>query len=224
MSNRIECPVLVERHFFAQVEVAPPPANLGHGFVARRKPVRSAGRAAFAFQQRAGLMRSLLSLGAALIEAGAILAASIVVGAAYHIAVYEDVGIVSNYGAIGLAVAILFLAPNASRAAYAIENLLTFRHDLRFAFTYWNVAFFLALGVGFIIKASADFSRGAVMLFYVAGFASVVLARATLAGAARDLTARGLAPLRQIFVIGREADVETFRQRCGGAQFGLRIP
>jgi Undecaprenyl-phosphate glucose phosphotransferase len=215
--------VLVERHFFVRAEVAPPPTNLARDFVARRKPVRAAGRASFAFQQRAGLMRSLLSLGAALVEAGAILATSIVVGVAYHIAVYEDIGILGNYDAIGLVVATLFVAPNASRGAYAIENLLTFRHDIRFAFTYWNVAFFLALGFGFIIKASADFSRGAVMLFYVAGFASVLLARGTLAGVARELTARGLAPLRQIFVIGHEADVETFRQRCGGAQFGLRI-
>jgi polysaccharide biosynthesis protein PslA len=101
--------------------------------------------------------------------------------------------------------------------------LLTFRRDIRYAFWYWNVAFFLAIGLGFIVKASADFSRGAIVLFYAAGFACVVLARGILAGVARQITARGMAPLRQVFVVGRETDVEAFRLRCRGTQSGLRI-
>ncbi|MFI5011313.1 MAG: undecaprenyl-phosphate glucose phosphotransferase [Hyphomicrobiales bacterium] len=168
-------------------------------------------------------MRSLLSLGACLTEIGAILSTSVLVGIAYHLVFYSDPGPIGNFTEAGLVIAMLFAVPNASRSAYSIESLLSFRGDLRRTFTLWNAAFLAALGLGFIVKVSADFSRGAVLLFYVAGFVSIVLVRILLKGVAQEIVDKGFAALRQVFLVGREADVEEFRGRCDKIRSGLRI-
>ncbi len=179
--------------------------------------------ASFFPHSQAGLLRSFVSLAACLTEIGAILASSILVGIVYHLVFYGDSGPIGNFTEAGLVIGSLFAVPNATRSAYSIENLLSFRKDLRRTFTLWNIAFLAALGIGFLVKASADFSRGSVLLFYVAGFGSIVLARLALMSVAREIADRGVAALRQVFLVGREADVEAFHGRCEDIKSGLRI-
>ena len=213
------------RRVLADPDTAPSGARAPRGLSRQGKPLIwwPLGWATFFPHTQAGLLRSLLSFAACLTELGAILASSILVGIAYHLVVYDDSGPIANFTEAGLVIGTLFAVPNASRSAYSIENLLSFRQDLRRTFTLWNVAFLAALGVGFVVKASADFSRGAVLLFYVAGFASIVLARLILMSVAREIAAKGVAALRQVFLVGREADVEAFHSRCEDITSGLRI-
>ena len=172
---------------------------------------------------QAGSLRLLLALAACLTEIGAILASSVIVGLAYHLAFYDDPGPIANFLEVGLVIGVLFAAPNLSRSAYTIESLLSFRQDLRLTFTLWNVAFVSALAIGFVVKASADFSRGAALLFYFAGFGSIVLARLALRSVAHEIADRSAVALRQVFLVGREADVEAFQSRCEDVKSGLRI-
>jgi Undecaprenyl-phosphate glucose phosphotransferase len=168
-------------------------------------------------------MRSLLAVAACMTEIGAILTSSILIGIAYHLAFYDDWGPVGSYAEAGLVIGTLFAIPNASRSAYSIESLLSFTKDLHRTFTLWNIAFLSALGIGFLVKASAEFSRGAGLLFYVAGFGSIVLARLALKNVAQEIAGRGVSVLRQVFLVGREADVEAFHTRCEDIRSGLRI-
>ncbi|SDR40885.1 Undecaprenyl-phosphate glucose phosphotransferase [Rhizobiales bacterium GAS113] len=215
----------IDRHMLADTAATSPSPRALRGLSRQERPflVWLFGRRSFLPHGQAGLLRSLLSFGACLTEMGAILASSIVVGLAYHVVFYGEAGVVGNYTEAGLVIGLLFAAPNASRSTYSIESLLSFPSGLRRAFTLWNVAFCAALGLGFMVKATADFSRGAVLLFYVCGFGSIVLARLLLVGVAREIAERGVAALRQVFLVGREADVETFRSRCESTTCGLRI-
>jgi Undecaprenyl-phosphate glucose phosphotransferase len=180
-------------------------------------------RSNFLPHSQAGLLRSLLALAACVAEIGAILASSILIGIAYHLVFYDDPGPIGNFTEAGLAIGVLFAVPSASRSAYSIESLLSFPQDARRTFALWNIAFLSALGIGFVVKASADFSRGAVLLFYFSGFASIVLARLALRSIAREIVDKGVAALRQVFLVGREADVEAFQGRCEDIRSGLRI-
>jgi Undecaprenyl-phosphate glucose phosphotransferase len=180
-------------------------------------------RANFLSHAQPGLLRSLLAVAACLAEVGAILASSILVGIAYHLAFYDDWGPIGSFTEAGLVIGVLFAVPNASRSAYSIESLLSFGKDLQRTFTLWNIAFLSALGIGFLVKASAEFSRGAALLFYVAGFGSIVLARLALKSVAQEIADRGVAALRQVFLVGREADIEAFHNRCEDIRSGLRI-
>jgi Undecaprenyl-phosphate glucose phosphotransferase len=171
----------------------------------------------------AGVMRSLLAVAACLTEVGAILTSALLIGIAYHLAFYDDLGPVRSFTEAGLVIGTLFAIPNASRSAYSIESLLSFTKDLHRTFTLWNIAFLSALGIGFLVKASAEFSRGAAMLFYIGGFGSIVLARLALKNVAQEIAGRGVSVLRQVFLVGREADVEAFHARCEDIRSGLRI-
>ncbi len=222
--------MLLGERAYADPELEPP-SRRALGDVSRKgnsRPGRPPiwwplARSRFFPHTQAGLWRSLLAFAACLSEIGAILAAAILVGIAYHIVFYDDWGPVSSFTEAGLVIGVLFAMPNASRSAYSIESLLSFRQDLRRTFTLWNIAFLSAFGIGFIVKASAEFSRGAALLFYVVGFVSVVLARLALRRAAREIAHRGVAALRQVFLVGRETDVEAFHHRCEDIESGLRI-
>jgi len=172
---------------------------------------------------QAGVLRSLLSLAACLVEVGAILSASVLAGMTYHLTRYGGVGSLQSYLESGLVVAFLFALPAASRSTYSIDALLAFPSGLRRAFALWTLAFLVALGLSLIAKTSADFSRGVILLFYVVGFGAIIVARLALMGAAREIADRGTFVLRQVFLVGREADVEAFRSACASVKSGLRI-
>ena len=213
-------PVYIDRNILAPAS----PRSL------RGLPRQSSSALAWLLERRrflplgqAGLMRSLIMLGAGATELGVIVASSILLAFAYHAVFYGGAGPLAHYAEAGLMIGLLFAVPNASRSSYTIERLLSFPSGLRQAFSLWNIAFCAALGLGFLIKASAEFSRGAILLFYVCGFGSIVLSRLLLQGVARGIAQRGTAALRQVFLVGREADVEAFRSCCEESACGLRI-
>ncbi len=98
-----------------------------------------------------------------------------------------------------------------------------FEGHIGHSFSLWNVAFVSALIVGFLTKTSSEISRGTAVVFYVTGFALVVLVRFILVRIVHDQTSISGAAARRIFLIGFEEDVERFNRDYDARALGLRV-
>ncbi len=171
----------------------------------------------------AGLIRGLFSTIAALSDAGAILMASVIGGTLYHAMFYDAAGMLENHITLGVVIVALFVPPGLLRKDYAFGNLLVLKGQLSRAFALWNLAFLSMVILAFVTKMSADFSRGAVILLYVAGWPCLCGARIALARVALHRARIGGAAARRVFLVGDELEMRRFSGHYEPWKQGMRI-
>lgn len=152
-----------------------------------------------------------------------IVSAAAVAGAAYHIAVYNDVGQAEFYLLAGLVVGVFFVSLRHYDRRYEIETIVS-ESDRNWAlFIAWNISFVCLLVVGFLTKATDTQSRGAILGFYALGPCALVGARFLISSLVKRGYRQGWFAAKRVFLCGTRQRIDEFRTRYKPAGYGLTI-
>lgn len=169
------------------------------------------------------MLRSCFGLLAALADTGAIILSAIVAGMAYHFRAYGDEGPVESFLQLGLFVSLMFATANMMRDEYALSNYLQMPGHSRRTFLLWNLVFACALVFGFATKTTGDFSRATIVGFYFLGLGGLIATRAGIVRIVRASASAGGIPLKRVFLVGYEPDVEGFAMRYQPWESGMQV-
>ncbi len=159
------------------------------------------------------VLRSSFGLLAALADTGAVIVSALAAGLCYHLAAYGDDGPIESFLQLGLFVSLMLATANMMRDEYALTTYLQFSGHVRRTFALWNIVFACALVFGFATKTTADFSRATIVAFYFIGLGALIATRAGVVRLVRASASAGGIPLKRVFLVGYEADVEGFAAR-----------
>lgn len=134
-----------------------------------------------------------------------ILGVSLITGIVYHIASLGGVGPVEAFLGVGVLISINFSAILAARSAYRPQNLINFGKQARETTTVWLFVFFVLSAVAFSLKVSQEYSRGATLSFFAAGWLSIIVWRLVIARfVTRTLASAGFAEQKSILIVQKE--------------------
>jgi len=174
-----------------------------------RPPARAPGaRALPRPQRRSRAFDDIASIGfaylAALLDATAIVSAAAVSSALYRFVTLGRMPPVESATSVGVIVGVIVIAAGVQRGEYGLEGYASRGGQFSRSFSVWNFAFLCALALGFATRTSSDFSRGAVGVFYVAGFLALFAARLALVETVERTRRAGLIRPRRVVVVGFE--------------------
>ncbi len=141
---------------------------------------------------------------AALVDALAIIGAAAASSALYRIVTLGRMPPVESATTVGVIVGVIVIAAGVQKGEYGLEGYAARGGQFVRSFSTWNFAFLCALALGFATRTSSDFSRGAVGVFYVAGFVSVFATRLVLVEALERMRRAELIRPRRVVVVGFE--------------------
>ncbi len=152
-----------------------------------------------------------------------IVAMSCSTGIAYHLVAYGDHGNISSFVQVGVLAASIFAISNLFRREYRLPNFLTFKPHARRTIQLWNVTLICLLMLGFLAQISVDYSRGWIVLFYVATLAALIVLRYIIVRITALARATGLLSAQRIFLIGTGAHVGAFVNRYEPWTLGINV-
>lgn len=165
--------------------------------------------------------RSIHVVGS-LIDALVIIGLSVLAGIAYHLVVYDEPGRIATYTKVGSVIAIIHLVLQLQRQLTGHPQQWP-SESLRNQFFIWNVSFLCLLVLGFIGKISGNYSRGAILLYYVCGLPLLMAWRSLwMELLQRALNHRWIV-LRRGLVLGTLPRISEFMQKHVPWQHGLTI-
>ena len=114
------------------------------------------------------------------------------------------------------------------RGEYRLANFFAFRPHGRRTVRLWNVTFVCLLVLGFLAQISVGYSRGWIVLFYIATFAGLIVLRFAIVRLTALARSAGLVSAQRIFLIGTGAHVGAFVHRyepwtLGASVIGCRF-
>jgi Undecaprenyl-phosphate glucose phosphotransferase len=171
----------------------------------------------------ARLSRGTFSIAIFLIDVAVIIAMSFTTGTLYHLAVYGDVGVMSSYMQLGVLAASIFAVSNLFRGEYRLPNFFAFRPHARRTIQLWNVTLICLLMIGFMAQATVHYSRGWIVVFYLATLAALVVLRFAIVRVTALARAAGLISAQRICLIGTGAHIGAFVQHYEPWTLGLNI-
>ena len=133
-----------------------------------------------------------------------IIATSLVCGYGYHWITNGDVTNAVSFMGIGVIVAVNFTAIMAARRNYRLKNLALSLRQARETIAVWSGVYGLLAAAGFAMKVSADFSRGATILFFVAGGLVLLCWRFYVASAISRSLRQGAFAEKKIIIIAEQ--------------------
>jgi Undecaprenyl-phosphate glucose phosphotransferase len=168
------------------------------------------------------ISRRMVSVASILADALVIITVSCVTGAIYHELFYDTPGSLADFIEVGLAAAAIFVLPGIVHGDYDVSHYLSFKPHVRRVMTLWNIALLCLLMLGFLIKSTGGYSRGAIILFYVTGLPTILLVRYAVVHAVILGSKIGLVAALRIFLIGRDEDINAFLRRYQPWDVGLQ--
>lgn len=159
----------------------------------------------------------------ALVDLVLIVAVSVLAGVAYHLYAYGEPGIIVNYIRFGGLVSLFYLLPRSIRGQYDITEIAGRSPGFRQSFFGWNFAFLCVLTIALLGKLTGDYSRGAVVLTYLLGFAGLSLTRAFAIGLLYRGLDRGVVAIRRVMLVGTQEKISAFLEGYGQRRSGLKI-
>src|SRR5262249_48546395 len=171
----------------------------------------------------AAMVRNTFGPLALLADVLTIVAAAGLTGAVYHKLVYGAADDSLYFFEVGAVAASIFALPNIFRGAYALSNYFSFRPHVRRSLHLWHVTFLCLLAIGFVIKMTDVYSRGATILLYVAGFPALMLARHALVSAVVQGSRIGLVTAQRVFLVGTGSEIIAFLRQHQPWKAGLHI-
>jgi Undecaprenyl-phosphate glucose phosphotransferase len=151
-----------------------------------------------------------------------IITISCLTGLIYHRLLYGDVGSFLDFAEVGLVASIIFVLPGIVHGEYELSHYLSWKPHIRRATTLWNIALLCLLMLGFLIKTTGEYSRGAIILFYLVGLPTILTVRYALVHAVLLGSKLGLLATQRIFLIGRDEDINAFLRRYQPWDVGLQ--
>ena len=158
-----------------------------------------------------------------LIDAALIGAMSCLTGIAYRLVVYGNSGDIGSYVQLGMLAASIFTISNIFRGEYRLPKLFTFKPHGRRTIQLWNVTLICLLMLGFLTRISVDYSRGSIVLFYIATLAGLMVQRFIIVRVTALARAAGFVSAQRIFLIGTGAHVGAFVSRYEPWMLGINI-
>jgi len=168
-----------------------------------------------------GFARSTIGIASVAADAAVIIGVSVLIGLAYHVAIYGSVGPLRGFVAVGATAASIFVLPAIFRGEYTLSHYLSFSSHARRAFAYWNMTFVALLALAFVTRALDDYSRASMILFYAMGLPAVVLMRYALVSTVILGSKVGLVTAQRAFLIGTAEDIGAFVRRYQPWNSGL---
>ena len=138
-------------------------------------------------------------------DAVAILCASLVAGAGYHLSVYEQFGPADEFLAAGILIAAILVPILQARGAYDPGGFVERGPMPRDLPVLWLGVLMFVIGISFALKTSDLFSRGYVFTLCVAGPAFIAMQRAVLYRLAKSAFDRGALKGRKIVLLVDES-------------------
>src|SRR5580692_928857 len=171
----------------------------------------------------AQLSRGTFSSTIFLIDVAVIVAMSFITGVLYYLVVYGDIGIISSYLQLGALAASIFAVSNVFRGEYRLPNFFAFKPHARRTIQLWNVTLICLLMVGFMARTSVNYSRGWIVVFYLATLAALIVLRFAIVRITAMARAAGLISAHRICLIGTGAHIGAFVQHYEPWTLGLNI-
>ena len=144
-------------------------------------------------------------------------------GAVYHKIVYGAADDNVYFFEVGIVAATTFVLPNIFRGEYSLANYFSFRPHVRRSLRLWHVTFLCLLAIGFLTKMTDTYSRGATILFYIAGFPALMLTRFALVHAMIAGSKNGLVTAQRVFLVGGSSEIIHFLGMHQPWNLGLHI-
>ena len=169
------------------------------------------------------LSRGTFSIAIFLIDVALIVATSGITGIVYYRIAYGDIDEISRCVQVGLLAASIFTISNVFRGEYRMPNYFAFKPHARRTIQLWNVTLICLLMVGFLAQVSVAYSRGWIVLFYLATLAVLVVSRFAIVRVTALARAAGLVSAQRICLIGTGAHIGAFVQHYEPWTLGLAI-
>ena len=167
--------------------------------------------------------RFLFSLQAAVIDLIAIFSAFTASDYIYNVIVHGAHRDPFASSQLGILAAALFVGFNLSRHSYAIGDYLDLSGHAERVFSLWNYAFLAAATAGFMLRAIADSSRGAFIVFYFVGLGALYASRAALVILTKRHADKGNVLTARVMIVGRHAEIRTFIEQHALARRGMEV-
>ena len=158
-----------------------------------------------------------------LAEVAAILTVSVATGCAYHIAVYNNPGLIESYLAVGGLAALSYTLPFVYREEYSIHSYLEGHRDFGRTFIVWNTAFLTLAVIGFLTKSTDLVSRGSLVLFYAGGLVALTGLAAVTRSVLVSLIESGHIASRRIMLVGPEDEIRRVQAEFQINPTGVRV-
>ncbi len=171
----------------------------------------------------ARLSRGTFSLAIFLIDVSVIVAMSFLTGIGYYLAIYGDLDNVSSCVQVGILAATIFAVSNVFRGEYRLPNFFTFKPHGRRTIQLWNVTLICLLMAGFMAQTSVYYSRGWIVVFYLATLAALIVLRFAIVRITALARAAGLISAQRICLIGTGAHIGAFVQHYEPWTLGLNV-
>jgi Undecaprenyl-phosphate glucose phosphotransferase len=185
-----------------------------------RGVLRAAGREqqAVAFRSRLGF-----SLMAMALDFIIILAAMVLSDLGYNLMVHNWGELCAANLQLGLFASVVFVGSNALRHGYTISDYMDLSGHAQRVFSRWNISFLSAATFGFLARAIEESSRGTFIVFFFVGLCGLYSGRAALVRLVKRHASEGGVLSSRIFVIGFQADIDTFMRQNQPARQGLNV-
>jgi Undecaprenyl-phosphate glucose phosphotransferase len=169
------------------------------------------------------LSRGTFSAAIFLADVALIVAMSCITGVAYHFVAFGYPGNLPSIVQVGVLAASIFAISNLFRREYRLPNFFSFKRHARRTIQLWNVTLICLLGLGFLAQISVEYSRGWMVLFYVATLAALIVQRYVIVRISTVARAAGLLSAQRIFLIGTGEHVGAFINRYEPWTLGINI-
>jgi len=169
------------------------------------------------------LSRGTFSAAIFVIDFALIVAMSCFTGIVYHLVVYGNNGDVYSFIQGGALAASIFTISNLFRREYRLSNFFSFKLHGRRTVQLWNVTLICLLMLAFLAQISVEYSRGWIVLFYVATLAALIVWRYVIVRVSTMARATGLISAQRIFLLGTGADIGAFVNRYEPWTIGINI-
>jgi len=172
---------------------------------------------------RAVILRGTFAAAIFLTDIAFIVAMSCLTGIAYHLAAYGNPGTITLFVQVGALAACIFAVSNVFRSEYRLPNFCTFKPHAARTIQLWNVTLICLLAIGFLAQTTVEYSRGWILLFYVATLAGLIALRFFIVRVTALARAAGLISAQRIFLIGTGASINAFVNRYEPWTHGINI-
>ena len=162
----------------------------------------------------------LLGPAVVVIDLVLIISIGVLAGVAYQWSFLGIVPGIGKYAAIGVLAFTNLSAILAARGDYRVDNLANFFRQARDLTLAWSGVFLVLLGTAALLKVAEEFSRGAILSFFVLGLLGMLVWRGFLAQFLVHALSEGAFASRKVIVIGERSRFAVSRTISEIQQYG----
>jgi Undecaprenyl-phosphate glucose phosphotransferase len=167
--------------------------------------------------------RWVVSITTALVDFIAVIAIVAASSVAYHLVTYDFIGRMDVMVELAVLLGSIFVFTNLLQRRYRLNRYLSSKGQMVEAFNVWNVTMVAFIAVGFLARVIDNYSRGVVLLSYLAGIPLIPLARWWVVKVISIASKTGRIAAQRVLLIGSESDVTSFMTRHQPWNMGLVI-